>query len=476
MGLFSFLFGGKYPSTKSYESKCIQHEADYKRYQEYASSSELARYNELKALLETSDFKAKVNKLKTEKFSDTEAYRKEQEYKSLASSQDIKSFFYVDKKVEPKLQSNLSSQAYATYLELQPVVETSEFQAKIKAKGFKKTEDYSVYKRYKQAAKSSEVKNIKKVLPSQVYKNYLATKSGERLKKYNELGQYVASQEFLSFKAEMTDKKRFQKSEECKLIQEFEKLAKDKNIIWYNKCTETNAFADLQKWRMTFQEEFEGSQLDNSKWTFGYYWGQALANSVYSLDKEKQAFQKGNVSVGGSEMTILTRKESAHGKAWEIPAGFVEKDFEYTSGVINTGASFRQKYGRFDFKVKFDFSKPLTHNIWLAGEKSIPQINVVNYGMLKAKQIEAGVVLKDANKDAILDGADFSDGYHIISLLWTPEKLVWSVNGVEAVTIRGAVPQEPMYIALSSNITQDAPKLKESSMSIDWVRVYTWSE
>lgn len=477
MGLFNFLFGGKYPSTKSYENKCIQHEADYKRYQEYAKSSELARYNELKTLLSTSEFKAKVNKLKTEKFSDTEAYKKEQEYKQLEKSSDIKSYFHVEKKVEPRLQSALASADYATYLELKPIVESAEFRAKqADKKAFKKSEEYATLKRYQKAAKSSDTKYVLKTQPSQEYKNYLATKQGDRLKKYEALKEYLATAEFINYKKEMTDSKRYQKSEECQLINEFDKLSKSKDIIWYNKCEAGDVFSDIKKWNLTFQEEFEGSQLDSSKWTFGYYWGQALANSVYSLEKEKQGFQKGNVVVSNSEMTIVTRKEQVHGKAWELPSGFVDKDFDYSSAVINTGASFRQKYGRFDFKVKFDFSKPLTHNIWLAGEKSTPQINVVNYGTLKAKQIETSVVLKDANKETILDGANFSDGYYIISLLWTPEKLVWSVNGVEAFTVRGAVPQEQMYIALSSNLVQDAPKLTQSGMTLDWIRVYTWQD
>ncbi|MDO4461673.1 MAG: family 16 glycosylhydrolase [Bacteroidia bacterium] len=476
MGLFSFLFGGKYPSTKSYENKCIKHEADYKRFLEFEKSQSLARYNELKALLATSDFQAKVNKLKNEKYSDTEASKKESEYNGLASSSDIKSFLYVQKKVEPKLNSALASQNYATYLELQPVVESSEFKEKMAVKGFKKTEDYQVYKRYKKAAKSGEVKYINKVQPSQIYKNYLATKSGDRLKRYYELKEYVSSQEFISFKAEMTDKKRFQKSDEYKLITEFESFSKDKEIVWYNKSKEANAFADVAKWRLTFQDEFDGNALDSNKWTFGYYWGQALSGSVYSLEQEKQAFQKGNVTVSDSEMTILTRKEFVHGTAWGVPSGFQEKDFEFTSAVVNTGASFRQKYGRFDFKVKFNFTKPLTHNIWLAGEKSVPQINVVNFGSLKKNQIETGVVSKNGEKDEILGGTNFSDGYYIISLLWTPEKLVWSVNGVEVHTIRGVIPQEEMYIALSSNLTEGAPKLKESAMTLDWVRVYTWQE
>lgn len=476
MGLFSFLFGGKYPSTKSYENKCLQHEAEYKRYLDFAKSSELARYSELKSLVESSDFKAKVNKLKNERFADTEAAKKENEYKALASSADIKSYFNIEKKVEPKLQSALSSQNYATYVELKAEVESPEFIAKTRAKDFKKSPDFQTLKRYQKAAKSSEVKFINKTQPSQAYRNYLATKSGSRLARYEELGQYVASSEFKAFKADMTDKKRFEKSEECGLLKEFDKLSKSKDLLWYNKCTAAHTFADLAKWKMTFQDEFDGGQLDSSKWTFGYYWGQALMNGVYSLDKEKQAFEKNNARVYNSELTLSTVKSMTRGKAWQIPTGFVDKDFEFSSACVNTGASFRQKYGRFEFKVKFDFSKPLTHNIWLAGEKSMPQINIANYGTLKAKQIETSVITKDGNQETILDGADFSSGYYILSLLWTPEKMVWSVNGVEAFTIRKNVPQEPMYIVMSSNLTEDAPKLTNSAMVVDWVRVYTWQE
>lgn len=72
MGLFSFLFGGKYPQTKKYEAKIAKHFADFEHFNQVDASQKLVRYNELTAITADKDFKARVLKLRTEKFSSTD--------------------------------------------------------------------------------------------------------------------------------------------------------------------------------------------------------------------------------------------------------------------------------------------------------------------------------------------------------------------------------------------------------------------
>ena len=475
MGFFSFLFGGKYPSTKKYEAKCLQHVADFEKFKTIATSSEMARYIELKEITSSADFKARVTKLKTEKFSSTEACKKEQEYKRLASSQDIKDYLkFSSKGLDSKLQNCLESGNYKDSIELKGVVNSPEFRAKQASKDFKKSEEYQTLKRFKRALKSSEVKFVNKTTSSTIYRNYTAIKGSDKLAKYEELKTYVNSNEFKSYKAEIEDKKRFAKSPEANQIAEYERLCKNKNILWYNKCLAQDSFADLKKWHLTFEDDFNGNSFDKNKWSFGYYQGQTLAKASYSLESEKQTFKEGNITALNSQLSISTRPEKAKGNVWSNTLGFVEGEFDFTSGIINTGNAFKQKYGRFDFKVKADFSKPLTHNIWLSTGKAEPQINVMNYGLTNAKSFLAGVALNGKYTSGTISGANFSSDFYIISILWTPEKIVWSVNGVEVYTYKGSIPQEEMYIVLSSNLKDNAPKLSHSTMSLDWIRVYTW--
>lgn len=477
MGIFSFLFGGKYPTTKKYEAQQQQHVDDFERFNEYTKSSDLARYNELQALINTTEFKQKVTKLKEEKFSSTEAYKKQQEYIKLKSSTDIVDYNkFINKKYDSKLESYLESYNYTRYIELEATIKTPEFRKAMAqpSKIWKKSEEFQQYKEYQKLSKSNEVKFIKKTTASAIYQNYKKVKDSDKLKKYQELDEYINSNEFISYKKEIEDPKRFKKSEECRLINEYNSLSKNKDLILYQDKLKTDAFADIKKWKLTFEDNFDGNKLDTNKWMVGYYWGNINGVGIYSPENEKQIFSANNINVLNSEISLVTRKEKAQGKVWNTKIGFVQGEFDYTSALINTGNSFRQQYGRFDFKVKLSLDKPVTHNIWMVGEKSEPQINILSFGQNK-NSINVGLSTKNGSKTIKIDGAKFDKNYYIVSLMWTPEKLVWYINGVESYTYKGTIPQEMMYIVISSNITTQG-NTNGSQLCLDWVKCYTWSK
>lgn len=472
MGFFSFLFGGKYPSTSKYEAKMEQAVADFERIQKIASSADYAKYKELGATINSADFKSRVNKLKTEKFSDTEAYKKEQEYKRLRDSSDIKQYLkFKSKQMDQRLTMAKQSSDYVRFMELKETVSTPEFKQLMTQKDFKTRIEYQTYKDYEKLSKSSAVKFVKKTEGSDAYKNYLHIDGSDRLKKMQELEEYINSSEFKQFKAEMEDSRRFKKSAEAQTIREYESLAKDRDIVWYLKSINNQQFTEIAKRKPTLTEEFD--KYDTSRWGFGYYWGKALANTTYSLQDERQAFVEKNVRTSNSELTLTTTKEQTKGNRWNPVIGFVSSEFDYSSATINTGNSFRQKFGRFDFKVKMSLSNPVVHNIWMVGEKQVPMINVVTYGADK-KSIRVGTVGQNGAKTVTVDGADFSE-YHIISLVWTSKQLTWYINGVEVYTQKADVPQEPMYINISSNVSAKVQKseAQTAQLNVDWIRVYS---
>ncbi len=472
MGFLSFLFGGKYPSTQKYEASLEKEAADYERFKQIASSADYARFKELEATVNSNEFKNRVHKLKTERFSDTEAYKQEQEYNRLAKSSDLKMYTkFKSKQLDKRLDMAKQSNEYTRYKELESNINSPEFLALQKQKDFKKTAEYQTLKEYQKLYKSSAVKFIRKTEASEAYNNFLKVDGSDRLKKMQALEEAVNSSEFKKFKAEMEDSKRFKKSAEAQTINEYETLAKNKDIVWYQKNLAANTFNAIANRTLTFNDEF--TNFDKQKWGVGYYYGIALANTSYSLMNERQTFSAKNVRSVGSELFIETRREDAKGKRWNPTIGFIDGEFDYTSSLINTGSSFRQKYGRFDFKVKMSQSAPVTHNIWMVGEKQTPMINVVTFGNDK-KNIRVGSVSNNGAKTVTVDGANFSE-YQIISLIWTANSLTWFINGKEVYTQKSDIPQEPMYINISSNVVAEGDT-PNAQLAIDWVRVYEMSK
>ena len=473
MGLFN-LFGGRYPSTKKYEAKQQQLASDYERFKELAVSEQVKRFDELNKIVNSAEFKKRVDVLKNQKFSSTDAYRKEVEYKRLRKSGDIKRYNkFVAKGNDKRIEEILASKEYARYQELRAVVETPAFKQKQKGKGFKNSEDYQLLVEYQQLQKSSDIKFAIATTASADYKNYKQLKNSDRLQKFEALAAYISSPDFINFKAEIEDPKRYKKSEEASLANEFDALSKSNDIVWYKKNLAANTFAEVKKWKLVFEDNFDGVKLDTNKWQSGYYWGNQLLGDSYSPLGELQTYKKENISILNSVATLQTTKTAAKGKVWDPKFGFVDGNFDYTSALINTGASFRQQYGRFEFKVKMSNSAPVTHNIWMVGKTSAPHINVVNFGLWR-KKVAIGLVTEQRRKLVEVDGAKFNSDFYIFSLLWTPEKLVWSINGVEVQTITTDVPRQEMYLVLSSNVHAKS-NVQNAALEIDWVRAYTWN-
>ena len=310
MGFLSFLFGGKYPSIQKYEARLEQEAADYERFKQIASSAELARYKELETTINSADFKNKVHKLKTEKFSDTPAYKQEQEYKQLKNTSEMKMYAkFKAKQLDKRLEMAKQTNDYARYKELETTVSTPEFKAAQVQKDFKKTPEYQTLKDYKRLYKASAVKFIRKTEASEAYNNFNRIDGSDKLKKLEALEEAVNSNEFKKFKAEMEDSKRFQKSAEAQTINEYESLSKNKDIVWYLKNLSANTFADIANRKLIFNDEF--TTFDKQKWGVGYYYGATLAGTSYSLMNERQTFSAKNIRNVGSELIIETRKENS---------------------------------------------------------------------------------------------------------------------------------------------------------------------
>ncbi len=475
MALFS---SSKYPKTAKYEAEQKKNKEAFERFNQYSKSDELTRINELEILINSAEFKKKVDKLKNERFKDTSEYRQLHKYNTQKKSAEFKKYFkYLASGMPEKVKDIEGSAKRKELTDLTKYVRSSEFQSAKQQKGFKKSEAYQQFKRFKVLSKDADIKLYNKQINSSAYKNYQNIHDSERLKTYQELEQEVTSDKFVAFKSFMEDKKKFQKSEEYSLIQEYSKLLKSPDYLWFKKLEKKNSFGELKKWQLAFEDEFSTTALNKEKWITGYYWGKALLNKTYVLENEKQFFTDDNISISGSGVQLSTRKEAKEGLVWDSKRGFMPKGFEYTSGLISTGQSYRQQLGKIEAKVKIDHVHPVNHAFWLVGEKMAPQIDVFRFEDKNAKSHLAGVQLINGQgpkmQSKVIKGANFDSDFYIYSLEWTKEKLTWYINGVKVNEQTNNVPDVPMYLVFSSHITEDIENLDApANLCVEWVRCY----
>ncbi len=481
-GILKKLFGKKFPDTRKYEAAQNQIRADYIRFQDIEKSSLWHRYQELDREIHSGSFEKKVSDLKHKKFKDTEQYQKLKRYNELKNSRDIKTYLkFIKAGKGKKIQDILASEEYNRFLELEKFLNTPEFYKAKSEADFKNSEAYRTYREYKKLRKNSAVKWAIKTAKTESFAIYKRLENSKRISEFFELKTLIESKEFIDFKYYMEDRNRFKKSDEAALLNEFAELRKHKDIVWFLRTKSEKPFEDLKKWKVTFEDDFDSASMDSDKWITGYYWGKALMNETYSLEGEKQFFSDSNVEVRDSSLRITTRKETVQGKTWNPVWGFHEKTFDFTSGLISTGQSFRQQYGRFEAKVRFSQVFPVMNAFWLVGERITPHIDIFKTMYPGGRLLEAGLITDVPDKGLTetttrIKGARFTNDFYIYSLDWSEKELVWKINGVEVYRQTHNIPKEPMYLTFSSTLPQDPnDKNLPANMEVNWVRCYSRS-
>jgi hypothetical protein len=478
-GILGSIFGNKFPNTEKYEATQNQLRENYEKFLEIKESSLWLRYQELDRKVHSGEFENRVNELKNKKFKDTNQYKQLKRFEELNRSKDIKIYLKFNKSGKSQqIQKILESDTYKRFQELEKYINSSDFHREKSGSNFKKTDAYSAFKEFKKLKKDSEIKMAVKSEKSLAYKTYKKLEGSKLIDEYYALEATIESDEFKDFKEFMEDRNRFKKSDEAALLKEFSELKKNTDIVWFLRNREASPFEELKKWQVTFEDNFNSPTIDTKKWITGYYWGKALLNDTYSMEEEKQLFTDSNIELRDSMLKIITRKETVRGKVWNPAWGFREKEFEYTSGLISTGQSFRQQYGRFEAKVRFSKTFPVVNAFWMIGERMTPHIDIFKSMYPEGKQVAAGII-SDASEKSMAEsvkrikGASFCNNFFIYSLDWSKKELVWKINGVEVCRQTKNIPNEPMYLTFSSTIPEE-PRDKDipATMEICWVRCY----
>jgi hypothetical protein len=458
---------GLIPSTAKIEQAEKALITEFEKLNAFSGSDTLKKFTELKELVTSSGFLSKKKEIESLSFKGSEEFAKEKEFLSLQKARDIVVYFRtISGSYLKKFKELDGSEKISGYESLQKMVTSLEFREKMKTKEFKGSEDDKKLQEFNRLKSSSEIQDYFKFKKSKEYSNFLNIDGSSKLARYNELKDYVASSDFKERKAYLLDKKRFEKNEMFKDLQEFNKLSKNEDILWYFKVKDSNKFDVLKNRELTFSDEFDGDKLDTKTWLTNYFWGDKLLKDNYTVGNDLQAYtEKENFEVRNSLLKIITKPQKKEGKVW-MPEGFKTKEFAYTSGLVNTGKSFRQKYGTFSAKIKL--GNPAAKSaFWMLSDKITPHIDICRTANGKVISDFFATPEKRA-KGSI--GGKYANDFYIFTLDWTADKLVWKINDTEVLTQTSDVPREPMYILLSGGL--DKPVNSMTTMEIDWVRVY----
>jgi len=436
MNLFwKYLFGDITPTAKL-EKNEVELVQAMERYSEVEKSVELAEYQKLFHMVKAAGFQENKKILQNRKYKDTEEFQIHQEYHKLLNSPAIQVYYEV-----------LESEQLKHYLK------------------FKSTPDYELLGDKKKLKASESLQKMKAFEKSKAFKTYSRFHDSFIIKEYEQLKVKVATPEFKKANEFWANKNRWHTTAEFILQERFYELAKNPDIIFFEN-EKPERFEKYRALKLTFQDEFEWNTLDKSHWNFGFHYKSPTLIGNHSFINEKQANNSGkNVFVENGILKISTKHEKVTARAWHPKKGFMEKEYHFTSDVLQTADTFNQKYGI--IRAKLRCTGKVQHAFWLGADGKLPHVNIFHFN---GKQITLGNANQNLFDSIKISGLNPSQ-YFIYTLMWSKKELIWMINDLEVYRTASNIPNESMFLAFNSFISEKQHG-SAGSIEVDWVRVY----
>ena len=227
--------------------------------------------------------------------------------------------------------------------------------------------------------------------------------------------------------------------------------------------------AEKPGWKLTIDDEFDGSHLDLDKWTPTDPWGTERNN-------ELQAYVTNAFDVVGGFLRLKAEKNNAF---------YGGKQRAITSGMMTTYGKFSQKFGRFEIRCRVPKGKGMWPAFWLLPEPLAwpPEIDVLEVLGHEPHKIYMTHHYLDAQRrhkshGGSWDGSDFSADFHEFAVEWSPQRILWFVDGVERFHSEDAIPSGKMYMLINLAVGGDWPGAPSeqtrfpAALEVDYVRAY----
>lgn len=248
----------------------------------------------------------------------------------------------------------------------------------------------------------------------------------------------------------------------------------------------------------TFDDSFDGRSLNLHKWDEGKPGGTVSDRTLAGNAEREVYFDPSYLGLGvepvtakGGILTIEARpltpgeKVAVAGDIASLPPAQrapVFQDLAYSSGRISNRHSFRQTYGYFEMRARFDPGRGLWPAFWLLPSDGgwPPELDVMEVlGHEPNKVYSSTHSVGGATQHVVATMTSTPDGYHRYGMLWMPTRIEFFVDGIPT----GAVPtpvdaHKPMYILVNLAVGgmwpgyPDATTRFPAHMDVDYVRAW----
>ncbi len=226
---------------------------------------------------------------------------------------------------------------------------------------------------------------------------------------------------------------------------------------------------------LIFADEFDGTELDASKWMPCYPWDDGGCTN--SGNNELEWYLPGNVEVHDGMLRLRAEIEpvtSSDGK-----------EYPYTSGMVSSYQRFDITYGYFEMRARMPAGRGLWPAFWTLPStlEWPPEIDILEVLGQETEVVYTTLHYKQPGNPHLSIGqaylaGDLSVDFHIYACDWKKDEIVWYVDGNPVFRVRNDIPQQPMYIIANLAVGGNWPGSPSQDtqfpayFDIDYIRVY----
>ena len=221
-------------------------------------------------------------------------------------------------------------------------------------------------------------------------------------------------------------------------------------------------------WTLTFEDTFDHDRLDTTRW---------VPKDIEDIvrNNELQAYVPASVGVAQGSLRLEAVQEKTT---------YLGKELPYRSGMVTTKDKFSQAFGRWEIRCRVPKGKGFFPAFWLVQLEPVwAEIDVLESLGDEPRKAFFTHHWKEQN-EFVKHGGEYrsdvplSDDFHVYTLDWEPDVLIWSVDGVERFRSVKHVPKGKACILINLAVggnwpgSPDASTQFPAALEVDYVRVY----
>ena len=241
----------------------------------------------------------------------------------------------------------------------------------------------------------------------------------------------------------------------------------------------------LDGWVLKFDDEFNGTSLDTSRWATCFPWA-AQPDACGTTSAPKTWYLSSNIKEQNGELDITAQRGP-----YTAPDGHT---YGYTSGVVTTcgyhGSSYPREtwqYGYFEARMLLTRGQGLWPNFWALPANGTwpPELDIMEALSKDPSTVYRnyhwGTPKQNYQASVSYTGPDFSASWHTFAASWEPTAIHWYVDGGElgsAFTQSADITNLDMCVLLQLDVggswggDPDSTTPWPSTLKVDYVRVW----